>query len=142
MARINLLPWRAERRKQRQREFYSMLGLAAVVGVVLSMLLYFYYSGQISGQNDRNSYLETEIAKVKEQNKEIERLDRQKEHLLARKTQTDVAADANPAEAAPQQEQVADTATAMVARVASSCEIQGVHDTAHAGQLDDVEIFR
>ena len=85
MARINLLPWRAERRKQRQREFYSMLGLAAVVGVVLSMLLYFYYSGQISGQNDRNGYLEAEIAKVKEQNKEIERLDRQKERLLARK---------------------------------------------------------
>ncbi|KMR58677.1 hypothetical protein EY06_15065, partial [Staphylococcus aureus] len=24
MARINLLPWRAERRKQRQREFYAM----------------------------------------------------------------------------------------------------------------------
>ena len=85
MARINLLPWRAERRKQRQREFYSMLGLAAVVGVVLSLLLWFYYDRQISGQNDRNGYLEAEIAKVKEQNKEIERLDRQKEHLLARK---------------------------------------------------------
>lgn len=85
MARINLLPWRAERRKQRQREFYSMLGLAAVAGVVLSLLLWFYYDRQISGQNDRNGYLEAEIAKVKEQNKEIERLDRQKEHLLARK---------------------------------------------------------
>ncbi len=85
MARINLLPWRAERRKQRQREFYSMLGLAAVAGVVLSLLLWFYYSQQISGQNERNGYLEAEIVKVKEQNKEIERLDRQKEHLLARK---------------------------------------------------------
>ena len=31
MARINLLPWRAERRKQRQREFQGMLGLAALV---------------------------------------------------------------------------------------------------------------
>ncbi|HQZ30904.1 MAG TPA: fimbrial protein, partial [Arenimonas sp.] len=29
MARINLLPWRAERRKLRQKEFVSMLGLAA-----------------------------------------------------------------------------------------------------------------
>ena len=85
MARINLLPWRAERRKQRQREFYSMLGLAAVAGVVLSLVLWFYYSQQISGQNERNGYLETEIAKVKEQNKEIGRLDRQKERLLARK---------------------------------------------------------
>jgi len=85
MARINLLPWRAERRKQRQREFYTMLGMAAVAGVLLSLLLYFYYDGQVSGQNARNAYLEAEIAKVKEQNKEIERLDRQKDRLLARK---------------------------------------------------------
>ena len=85
MARINLLPWRAERRKQRQREFYTMLGLAAAAGVVLSLLLWFYYGQQISGQNERNAYLEAEIAKVKEQNKEIERLDRQKDRLLARK---------------------------------------------------------
>ena len=33
MARINLLPWRAERRKQRQKEFIGMLGAAALVGV-------------------------------------------------------------------------------------------------------------
>jgi type IV pilus assembly protein PilN len=85
MARINLLPWRAERRKQRQREFYTMLGLAALAGVLLSLLLYFYYDRQVSGQNERNAYLEAEIAKVKQQNQEIERLDRQKDRLLARK---------------------------------------------------------
>lgn len=85
MARINLLPWREERRKQRQREFYGMLGFAALSGVVLSGLLWFYFSQQISGQNERNAYLETEIAKVKEQNKEIDRLDVQKRRLLDRK---------------------------------------------------------
>ena len=47
MARINLLPWRAERRKAREREFYSMLGFAALAGVVLSALIWFYYDGQI-----------------------------------------------------------------------------------------------
>ena len=35
MARINLLPWRVERRQQRQREFYIMLSLAAAAGVLL-----------------------------------------------------------------------------------------------------------
>ncbi|PZU27970.1 MAG: fimbrial protein [Stenotrophomonas sp.] len=85
MARINLLPWREERRKQRQREFYGMLGFAALSGVLLSGLLWFYFSQQISGQNERNAYLETEIAKVKEQNKEIDRLDEQKKRLLDRK---------------------------------------------------------
>ncbi len=42
MARINLLPWRAERRKQRQREFYAMLGMAAVGGLLLSQLVTLY----------------------------------------------------------------------------------------------------
>ncbi|MCW4454639.1 PilN domain-containing protein [Flavobacterium sp. MXW15] len=79
------MPWRAERRKQRQRDFYGMLGFAAVAGVVLSLLIWFYYDRQVSGQNDRNSFLQAEIEKVKEQNKEIDRLDRQKDRLLARK---------------------------------------------------------
>lgn len=85
MARINLLPWRAERRKQRQREFYGMLGMAAIGGLLLSLVIWFYYDRQVSGQMDRNAYLEAEIEKVKEQNKEIDRLDAQKERLLARK---------------------------------------------------------
>ena len=31
MAKINLLPWREERRAQRQKEFYGMLGVAAAI---------------------------------------------------------------------------------------------------------------
>jgi len=85
MARINLLPWRAERRKQREREFYGMLGFAALAGVLLSMLIWFYYDRQISGQQDRNAFLTAEIEKVKAQNKEIDELDKKKDRLLARK---------------------------------------------------------
>jgi type IV pilus assembly protein PilN len=85
MAKINLLPWRAERRAHRQREFYSMLGLAAAAGLVLSFLIWFYYSQQISGQNTRNQFLQGEITKVEGKIKEIEVLDKQKDRLLARK---------------------------------------------------------
>ncbi|WMJ70345.1 PilN domain-containing protein [Stenotrophomonas sp. 24(2023)] len=85
MARINLLPWRAERRKQRQKEFYAMLGVAAIGGLFLSLVIWFYYDRELGGQNERNAYLETEIQKVKEQNKEIDRLDEQRARLLARK---------------------------------------------------------
>jgi len=85
MAKINLLPWRAERRKQREREFYSMLGFAALAGVLLALLIWFYYDRQITGQNERNAYLQTEIDKVKAQNQEIDKLDEQKRRLLARK---------------------------------------------------------
>lgn len=85
MARINLLPWRAERRKQRQKEFGVMLGLAAIAGVVLWFLVNSYYNAQISGQNDRNAYLQQQIQQVDAQIKEIDELDKKKAKLLARK---------------------------------------------------------
>lgn len=85
MARINLLPWRIERRKQRQREFYTMLGGAAIGGVLLTGLIWSYYNGQISGQHERNGFLDQKIAEVKKQNEEIDRLDAQRDRLLARK---------------------------------------------------------
>lgn len=85
MARINLLPWRAERRAQRQRDFYAMLGMAAIGGLLLSFLLWFHYDRQVSGQQERNQFLTAEIDKVKAQNEEIKALDRQKDRLLARK---------------------------------------------------------
>ena len=85
MARINLLPWRAERRKQRQKEFATMLGLSALGAVLLSFLIVSFYNGQISGQNERNQFLRDRIAEVDKQIVEIEALDKEKARLLARK---------------------------------------------------------
>ncbi|MEP6633709.1 MAG: PilN domain-containing protein [Luteimonas sp.] len=85
MARINLLPWRLERRKQRQKEFLTMLGIAALAGVVLWFLVNSYYNHQIDGQNERNAFLQGEITKVDGKIKEIEALDQKKAKLLARK---------------------------------------------------------
>ena len=85
MAKINLLPWRAERRKRRQSEFYGMLGAAALVAVLLAMLVNGYYGAQIEGQAARNTYLQNQITTLDEQIKEIEELDKNKARLLARK---------------------------------------------------------
>ena len=85
MAKINLLPWRAERRKQRQKDFYSMLGLAALAGVLISFLIISFYNGRISNQNSRNQFLRDEIVKVDAQITEINELDNKKSRLLARK---------------------------------------------------------
>ena len=85
MARINLLPWRAERRKARQKEFGVMLGLAVLGGILASFLIVSFYNGRISNQNARNDYLRGEIANVDKQITEIEALDKQKARLLARK---------------------------------------------------------
>ena len=85
MARINLLPWRAERRKQRKKEFGVMLGVAAIAAVVLSFLIITFYNGQISGQNERNTFLRDQITQLDKQIVEIEELDKKKAKLLARK---------------------------------------------------------
>ncbi|GHA84722.1 PilN domain-containing protein [Cognatilysobacter bugurensis] len=85
MARINLLPWRAERRKQRQKEFGLMLGLAAAAAIGVSLLISTYYDAQIEGQNERNAYVQERIAEVERQITEIKALDEKKAKLLARK---------------------------------------------------------
>ena len=85
MARINLLPWRAERRKQRQKDAMVMLALSAVAAVVLSFLIIGFYNAQIDGQNERNQFLQARIAEVDTQIAEIDELDQKKSKLLARK---------------------------------------------------------
>ena len=85
MSKINLLPWRAERRKQRQQEFYVMLGMSALIAALLSFFIIGYYNSQISGQTERNTFLEGEISKVQKQIDEIKLLDEKKARLLARK---------------------------------------------------------
>lgn len=85
MARINLLPWREQRRKQREKEFFAMLGAAAGAAVLSFLGLMLYFGGQIDGQLARNSYLEGEIAQLDVKIKEIEELDQTRERLLSRK---------------------------------------------------------
>lgn len=85
MARINLLPWREERRKQRQKETGLMLGAAAIGALLLSFIIVSYYNGQIDGQNERNTFLQDQIAEVKKKNEEIKQLEEKKAKLLARK---------------------------------------------------------
>lgn len=85
MAKINLLPWRAERRKQRQQEFLTMLGVASAAAVLISLLIVLYYNGQIDGQNNRNQYLTDQITALDKQIAEIAELDKKKAGLLRRK---------------------------------------------------------
>ena len=85
MAKINLLPWRLERRKLKQKEFITMLATAAAIAVGLSILIVLYYNGQISGQEGRNNYLTTEIASIDKQIEDIKDLEKKKADLLSRK---------------------------------------------------------
>lgn len=85
MARINLLPWRADRRKQREREFYMMLAASAVAAVLVVLGAVYWMGERIDNQNARNAYLEKQIKGLDEQIEKIKDLERTRSQLLARK---------------------------------------------------------
>ena len=85
MARINLLPWRAERRKIRQREFFMQLGAAAVVAAAILIVWWLWMDMRIDNQNERNAYLQDQIKQVDARLDKIKDLEKVRSELLARK---------------------------------------------------------
>ena len=84
MPRINLLPWREEERKKRQRDFGVAMAGSVVAAVICVLAVVFAYSQMIDNQKDRNQRLSDEIAELQKSIEEIDGLERQKERLLAR----------------------------------------------------------
>ena len=84
MRRINLLPWREARRKQKQREF----GIFAVATVVFALAIvggvHLYFASRIDYQTARNDFLKAEIARQKKVETEIKALERTKAQILSR----------------------------------------------------------
>lgn len=85
MANINLLPWRAERRKLREREFYMMLLGTAVAALAVLFAAIFWMGQLVDNQNDRNAYLQDQIKGLDSQIEEIQELDKTRSQLLTRK---------------------------------------------------------
>ncbi|MDQ2070209.1 PilN domain-containing protein [Natronospira bacteriovora] len=84
MPRINLLPWREEARKQRQKEFGVQMAGAAILGGLMLFYAHTTVSGWIDHQQQRNNRLQAEIRQLEEKIAEIEDLQDTKERLLAR----------------------------------------------------------
>ena len=84
MPRINLLPWREEERKRRQRDFMVAMAGAVVAAIIVLGMTMFFFSQMIDGQLDRNRRLTLEIEELDRSITEIDGLERQKERLLAR----------------------------------------------------------
>ncbi len=61
MPRINLLPWRAARRKELQQEFIIQLSTALVMTLILMGVIYFYIASEIAHQNLLNDIFTREI---------------------------------------------------------------------------------
>ena len=85
VARVNLLPHRAERRKRAKQHFFIVSGGTAIVGVLIVGLVHSYYAERISMQEGRNVFLKSEIGKLDKEIAEIDKLRGEIQALLARK---------------------------------------------------------
>jgi len=85
IVRINLLPHREQRRQARQRQFVSLAVVLAALSLAIILLVHGVFSAQIENQKSRNALLKTEIAKLDEQIKEIDRLREQIQAVISRK---------------------------------------------------------
>lgn len=84
MARLNLLPWRAELRKQRQKDFANVIIAAGAIVVMGMIYVHMYIGSMIDYQSDRNRYLGSEIAVLDKRIQEINEVDTQKQLLISK----------------------------------------------------------
>ena len=130
MAKVNLLPWRAERRKQREREFYMQLGAAFVAAVVVILLWSFWMGARIDNQNDRNDYLQGEIKQLDVRIATIKDLEKVREHLLARKKIIE--------QLQADRSQMVHLFDELVKTIPASARLKGLEQTGQSMKLDGV----
>jgi type IV pilus assembly protein PilN len=96
MHRVNLLPWRAQLRKERQKNFAISVVVAVLAGVLIMWAANTVLQSRIDYQNSRNQRLQQEIAVLDEQIKEIRNLRLRKDRLLLRMAAIDELQRARP----------------------------------------------
>lgn len=84
MPRINLLPWRDEQRKERKLSFFAGMGGAVVAAAIAAFAAGLAFSSMISGQEQRNERLRTEITTLDKEIEKINNLEQQKQKFIAR----------------------------------------------------------
>ncbi|QOL26557.1 PilN domain-containing protein [Thalassotalea sp. LPB0316] len=84
MAYINLLPWREEAQKAKQREYFTVLAAVVFGALIIVWLIGEFYQLRIDGQAKRNQYLQAEIQKLDARIGQIQTLKEKKSELEKR----------------------------------------------------------
>jgi len=84
MTRINLLPWRETHRIETNNEFYVAMGLCMFLAAAIGFGGFKFAEDKVKFQEQRNGRLDSEIALLQEELKEIKELEETKNNLLAR----------------------------------------------------------
>ena len=84
ITRINLLPWREEQRQEQRKQFVVMTVAICVLAAAIVGLIHFQMQSKIDYQKSRNNFMSNEIAKVDEEIKEIQELQKTRRSLIER----------------------------------------------------------
>ncbi|MAA58558.1 MAG: pilus assembly protein PilN [Pseudomonadales bacterium] len=84
MTKINLLPWREERRQELKQQFFVVLFGVLLIGAGSVYLVDMGVQTRIEYQNQRNQFIVGETKKLEQQIKEIEELKKKRESLIER----------------------------------------------------------
>jgi len=84
MAYINLLPWREEALKAKQKEFFLILAAVCLCAFALVLSVNLYFQTRVDGQLARNTFLQNEIQILDIQIAEIKTLNDKKKALQER----------------------------------------------------------
>lgn len=84
MARINLLPWRDELREKRKKEFIAICIGAALIGVFIVALTWFFYNHKLEDQEQANQLISSTNQNLDVQLKSLEGLEAQRNAIIER----------------------------------------------------------
>lgn len=84
MARINLLPWREELRKQKKKDFLTAMGGLVLLTVAAFVFIHIHIDGMKTYQEQRNQILSEDIARLDQKLGEIKNIEETKNKLLAK----------------------------------------------------------
>ena len=84
MPGLNLLPWRDKAREQKKKQFFALLASTVALAGLVVFAVHSYMRSEIDHQQERNRYLQSEIAILDQRIAAIKKLDSTKQALLDR----------------------------------------------------------
>ena len=84
MARINLLPWRAEERERRNKEFITLVVAVTLLTLLAAFATWSYFNNELEEQLDANALIEQENARLDTVLSEIDSLEQRREEIISR----------------------------------------------------------
>lgn len=84
MARINLLPWRAEERKRSNKEFITLVIAITLLALLSAFAAWSYFNNELEEQRDANALVEQENSRLDAALTEIDSLEQRREDIISR----------------------------------------------------------